>query len=189
MFEVPTDTFTTPPPPLTTKLVRSTAIKPTYHQIDIFISKLHTVHDLFPLIPILDIGRDALAFVGEKTLDIVESRASGTTSAHGNSYHRLTAIPCDVHPPSLTYEDARRVGVRECLGLKSFPSEFDLYGSLVSQSTAVGNAVPPLFAYDIAKAAMDTLSELNSESEKVPRINLVRRLIEFDKTVCETIQC
>ena len=112
-----------------------------------------------------------------------------TTSAHGNSYHRLMAIPCDVSPSSLTYEDARRVGVRECLGLQSFPSEFDLYGSLASQSTAVGNAVPPLFAYDVAKSAIDTLSKLNSESVKVTRVDLLRRLIEFDKTVCETIRC
>lgn len=112
-----------------------------------------------------------------------------TTSSHGNSYHRLMAIPCDVHASSLTYEDARRVGVRECLGLQSFPSEFDLYGSLASQSTAVGNAVPPLFAYDLAKSAMDILSRLNYESEQVPRVDLLHRLIRFDKTVCETIKC
>lgn len=45
----------------------------------------------------------------------------------------------------------RRLSVRECAILQSFPENFIFFGSLSNQYTMVGNAVPPLMAYHLAK--------------------------------------
>lgn len=58
----------------------------------------------------------------------------------------ITASSPEIHP-----NKERRLSVRECAILQSFPDDFVFYGSLSSQHRQVGNAVPPLLAYYIAK--------------------------------------
>lgn len=57
----------------------------------------------------------------------------------------ITASTPEIHP-----NKERRLSVRECAILQSFPNEFIFYGSLSSQHRQVGNAVPPLLAKLIA---------------------------------------
>ena len=58
----------------------------------------------------------------------------------------ITASSPEIHP-----NKKRRLSVRECAILQSFPDDFIFYGSLSSQHRQVGNAVPPLLAKFIAE--------------------------------------
>lgn len=55
------------------------------------------------------------------------------------------------------YEQNRIPSVRENARLQSFPDDFEILGSKTSQYKQVGNAVPPLLAYAVAKAIQENL--------------------------------
>jgi len=46
----------------------------------------------------------------------------------------------------------KKLTIRECARLQSFPDNFIFYGSLTSQYRMIGNAVPPKLAYSLALA-------------------------------------
>lgn len=69
------------------------------------------------------------------------SRPSNTVdTGHRNYFH---------------YSENRIPTVRENARLQSFPDDFEILGSKTSQYKQVGNAVPPLLAYAVAKAIQD----------------------------------
>jgi DNA (cytosine-5)-methyltransferase 1 len=57
------------------------------------------------------------------------------------------------------YDDdqARTISVREAARLQSFPDAFVFNGSMNSAFTQIGNAVPPLLAYQIALTLKRTI--------------------------------
>jgi len=61
--------------------------------------------------------------------------------------------------PEIHINKKRRLSVRECAILQSFPDDFIFTGSLSAQHRQVGNAVPPLLAYHIAKAIKKELEQ------------------------------
>ena len=62
-----------------------------------------------------------------------------------------------IHPD---YTQGRSISVREAARLQSFPDDFRFYGAMTQQFKQIGNAVPPLFAYHIAKALKRFLNKL-----------------------------
>lgn len=61
-----------------------------------------------------------------------------------------------IHPD---YNQGRSISVREAARLQSFPDDFHFYGAMTQQFKQIGNAVPPLFAYHIAKSLKKFLSK------------------------------
>ena len=51
----------------------------------------------------------------------------------------------------------RTMSVRECARLQTFPDSYEFTGPIARQFTQVGNAVPPVLAYVMAKAIYDSI--------------------------------
>lgn len=92
---------------------------------------------------------------------------------HGNIEFRRLApenggkIKDELHLPQ------RRLSVRECARIQTFPDDFEFVANGVSGSDAyklVGNAVPPLLAYHIAKR-LDSLWDIFFDSNKISKKN------------------
>lgn len=64
-----------------------------------------------------------------------------------STYFSRPGNGCHIH-----YEQDRVLSPREAARLQSFPDSFEFLGSQGAISTQIGNAVPPLLAYQIAKS-------------------------------------
>jgi len=64
------------------------------------------------------------------------------------------------------YSLDRRLTVRECARLQSFPDEFIFPFAAMSNMTQIGNAVPPILGHAIASAIADYIEMLN-RGEKI----------------------
>lgn len=58
-------------------------------------------------------------------------------------------------------EQARGISLREAARLQSFPDAFKFAGSMNSQLKQIGNAVPPLLAFNVARTLKETLESIN----------------------------
>lgn len=63
-----------------------------------------------------------------------------------NTYFNRPGNGCHMH-----YEQDRTISQREAARFQSFPDSFEFIGSLGAINNQIGNAVPPLLAYQIAK--------------------------------------
>jgi len=80
----------------------------------------------------------------------------------------LTATGPEIHP-----NKERRLSVRECAILQTFPNDFVFFGSLGNMYKQIGNAVPVLLANKIAKLIKNEL--INNERENQKSINTTRK--------------
>lgn len=69
----------------------------------------------------------------------------------------LAGSTSDMHRIKLPDGRRRRITVREAARLQGFPDWFEFMGTEESQFTQIGNAVPPMFSYKLAKAVIDYL--------------------------------
>lgn len=93
---------------------------------------------------------------------IAANKPSPTIRAehHGNiEGHYRTNNPNDINDVT----GWRRLSVRECARLQSFPDNFIFPCSASSAYKQVGNAVPPILAWYVANALYDTLNKKNIE--------------------------
>lgn len=92
---------------------------------------------------------------------IVADRPAPTIRAehHGNieGHYRTTL------PDENDIKGWRRLSVRECARLQSFPDNFVLPVSASSAYKAIGNAVPPVMAWNIARAVLATLQAIENK--------------------------
>lgn len=85
----------------------------------------------------------------------------------------LAGATGDMHRVKLADGTRRRITVREAARLQSFPDWFNFSGTETSQFTQIGNAVPPLFAYQLAKSVLEYLEagvELSSDEVRREQI-------------------
>lgn len=64
-----------------------------------------------------------------------------------NTYFNRPGNGCNMH-----YDQNRTISQREAARFQSFPDSFEFVGSISAINNQIGNAVPPLLAYQIAKA-------------------------------------
>jgi DNA (cytosine-5)-methyltransferase 1 len=64
-----------------------------------------------------------------------------------STYFNRPGNGCFIHP-----EADRLISIREAARLQSFPDSFRFFGSVRKRCVLVGNAVPPLLAYQLARA-------------------------------------
>ena len=64
-----------------------------------------------------------------------------------NTYFNRPGNGCNIH-----YDQDRTISQREAARFQSFPDSFEFIGSLGAINNQIGNAVPPLLAYQIAKS-------------------------------------
>ncbi|MFS9437882.1 DNA cytosine methyltransferase [Streptococcus sobrinus] len=81
----------------------------------------------------------------------IRAEHHGNIEAHYRSYDGFS--PEDM-------EGWRRLSVRECARLQSFPDNFVFTTSASSAYKAIGNAVPPVMAWNIARSVIYTLQKL-----------------------------
>ncbi len=71
-----------------------------------------------------------------------------------NTYFNRPGNGCNMHPDDKYSKEPqhRLLSHREAARIQSFPDDFIFYGSKTSIYKQIGNAVPPLLAYEIAKS-------------------------------------
>ena len=96
---------------------------------------------------------------GNNKISAVRPAPTIRAEHHGNieaHYRSLDGFePEDMH-------GWRRLSVRECARLQSFPDNFIFTTSASSAYKAIGNAVPPVMAWNIAKSVLYTLQRLEN---------------------------
>jgi len=104
-----------------------------------------------------------------------------TTCTSGNSWHRMALVPCsesawdefdDLDANCVSYGALRALQPRHLQLLQSFPPEFVLYGSYRAQGHMLGNAVPPMLAYDLGRVLLQALQTARlSPNTNIPAIS------------------
>ena len=87
---------------------------------------------------------------------------------HGNiEAHYRSHNPLD--PTDMT--SWRRLSVRECARIQTFPDQFEIKGSATAAYKQVGNAVPPVLAWHVAKSVVDCLNKVDSNLHELTSIS------------------
>lgn len=98
--------------------------------------------------------------------DLYEDKPARTLTCRN-----LAGATSDMHRVRLPDGRRRRITPREAARLQSFPDWFEFCGTEIQQFTQIGNAVPPMLAYKLAKAVKTTYSQLERNVEEIMMIS------------------
>ncbi|HMN04120.1 MAG TPA: DNA cytosine methyltransferase [Flavobacteriales bacterium] len=117
---------------------------------------------------------DAYVAKYEKASQCINPRdLYGDRPARTLTCRNLAGATGDMHRVRLEDGRRRRILVREAARLQSFPDHFEFMGNETQQFNQIGNAVPPLLAYQLAKAVKECY-DLPSEDAKAVRKSKVK---------------
>ncbi|MEM7656786.1 MAG: DNA cytosine methyltransferase, partial [Bacteroidota bacterium] len=86
----------------------------------------------------------------------------------------------DMHRIKLPDGRRRRLTVREAARLQSFPDWFQFAGSETSAFNQIGNAVAPLFAYELAQEVKKYIASLEDTTFHYQATDSNRQFLLFD---------
>lgn len=81
----------------------------------------------------------------------------------------IAAPTGDMQRVKLTDGRRRRISVREAARLQSFPDWFEFVGTETNQYYQIGNAVPPLLAYQLAESVKKYLETIDEQPLVLPK--------------------
>lgn len=107
-------------------------------------------------------------YLGKKTqgnIQIDPNKPSPTIRAehHGNIEGHYRSIDGTIGNPDM--KSWRRLTIRECARIQTFPDDFIFPNSTSAAYKEIGNAVPPVFAWHIFRRVANYLEELNIKSQ------------------------
>jgi DNA (cytosine-5)-methyltransferase 1 len=85
----------------------------------------------------------------------------------------LAGATSDMQRVKLPDGRRRRIVQREAARLQSFPDWFEFCGNETQQFTQIGNAVPPLLAYQLALAVKETFHKEERSLDELHQINQI----------------
>lgn len=105
--------------------------------------------------------------------------------------HPARTLPAHIGKDSYSHihfdsQQARGISLREAARIQSFPDAFRLHGSMNSQLTQIGNAVPPLLAYAVAKCLYTDLIAAWEKMGNTTSINIHRPVQHEQSELCSS---
>ncbi len=85
------------------------------------------------------------------------------------------------------YKLDRRLTVRECARLQTFPDEFVFPFTTQRNLTLIGNAVPPVLGYHVAKAISDFLESVSGKSLSDSKSNIASMTLRREFAIQEEL--
>lgn len=97
---------------------------------------------------------------GNNQIDADRPSPTIRANHHGNIEAHYRSDP-RFKDPKKDPKGWRRLDIRECARLQSFPDDFNFDTSTSSAYVAIGNAVPPVMAWNIARSVWFTINKIN----------------------------
>lgn len=128
---------------------------------------IHDETDFIPLCKVIENEVDEKYFFSQRAVDgmmkkrasMNKGRAQDITKPCNTVGAHLAKVSLNSTDPVLfVNERYRRFTPREVARIQSFPEEFELVGSEVAQYRALGNAIPPVMFWYVAKAVRENLT-------------------------------
>lgn len=139
-----------------------------------------SMYSEYPMDKILTPRQDEYIAVYEKKSHCINPRdLYPNKPARTITCRNLAGATSDMQRVRLPDGRRRRLTVREASRLQSFPDWFEFQGVESKQFYQIGNAVPPLFAYKLAKELKKTLSMPQKTKEEILHAKIPENIFDM----------